>query len=113
MHQTTMEKAIVKPPKSLKICGSKWDIQYVDGLLGSWGMHGRTEPSQQAILIGTDQHPQQLKRTLLHEALHACLAASSGHGLGYETEETLIRCLEPALMSLLKDNPQLVEVLTQ
>lgn len=115
MHKTKVSKSTKElvPPKTLSICGNTWTVQYVEGLLGNWGLHGRTEPAQQVILIGTDQHPQQLARTLLHEALHACLASSSGHQLGYEHEEVLIRCLEPALLSLLRDNPKLVEVLTK
>jgi hypothetical protein len=110
MHKAEVE-ARLNLPKTLKICGSNWSIDYVNSLLGEWGLHGRTNPSGQSILVGIDQHPEMALRTLLHEALHACLAVSSGHGLHYEHEETVIRCLEPALLSLLRDNPVLVDLL--
>lgn len=100
----------MKPPKGfpaeLIIAGTTWTVEYVPGLLQERQLYGETRPHERRILIAGDQHPDQAKSTLMHECLHACMSINSSHGLDHETEERLVRSLENALLSLVRDNPK-------
>lgn len=54
-----------------------------------------------------------LRETLLHEVLHAVLFNTGlADRMTDKAEEHLVRALSPALFSLLRDNPDLVQYLT-
>lgn len=69
---------------------------------------GRTDVRNLRLLINADQHEMQLRDTLLHETLHACLHVQE---LGAEDEE-FVRRLAPVLLDVLRSNPVLVAWLT-
>jgi hypothetical protein len=77
---------------------------------------GRFHGLSSLIEIRSDLDPTNTQDTLLHEALHAVMCC---HGLralldlDQACEERLVAGLTPALLSLLRDNPGLVESLTQ
>lgn len=62
------------------------------------------------IVVDPSQAPGQQRDTLLHELLHA-VAAMTGADLG-DNEEKVVRRLSPALLDLLRRNPNLVRFLT-
>jgi hypothetical protein len=65
------------------------------------------------ITIDPDQADSQIRDTLLHEVLHACLDLIGINGdIDADTEEKLVRRLAPILLLVLRDNQQLVSYLT-
>lgn len=74
---------------------------------------GHCDEAKLQILVDLEQAAGQLRDTLLHEALHAVFAQLGlDDELGQAKEEMVIRRLSPALLALLRRNPQLVSFLT-
>lgn len=61
------------------------------------------------ILVDPEQPPDEMASTVLHEALHA-IAAVYRLPEAF-TEESMCRSLEGPLLSLIRDNPQLITAL--
>jgi hypothetical protein len=64
------------------------------------------------------QEPCELPNSLIHECLHACLediikSIMNDKKTVDDFEEDLVRLITPRFMGLLKDNPELLEYLTQ
>lgn len=75
---------------------------------------GRFFPTISRIDVRSDLGPANVRDSLLHECLHAVLYC---HGLGKlleldaEAEEKLVSGLAPAVLALLRRNPELVKFL--
>jgi hypothetical protein len=92
-------------PAKLTICGTVWTVEYVEDMHRKKGRFGRTAPSQRLIQIATDQHPDLLRCTLLHEAMHAALRLGGVQsGIDRDAEEKMCSALEVPLLSLIRDN---------
>lgn len=97
-------------PRKIKVLGVPYTVveaPHADS--GCTGIDG------QHITIHPTQAPDQLRRTLLHECLHA---VCEGSGLSKwikeaDSEEFLVSVLDSALYQLCRDNPRLVEFLTE
>ena len=76
---------------------------------------GCTTVDSQTITIHPTQGPDQLRRTVLHEVLHAVVEGSGlGKWLGSsESEEFAVAVLDSALYQLIRDNPALVDFLCE
>lgn len=68
---------------------------------------GRSSVAYQWIAVDTEQGPDQLRDTLLHEVIHCCLGV-----LRLEPDEGLVEALTPVLLDALRANPELVAWLT-
>jgi Zn-dependent peptidase ImmA (M78 family) len=75
--------------------------------------HGETDRSNKEIFLSDCGNIEVVKETLLHELLHALLEDAQEFGIFADDnhEERLIRLLSPKLMSVMLDNPKLVEYL--
>ena len=83
-------------------------VMVPDGVLVDASQAGHCAPQRLVIAIDAGQEPSQLADTLLYELVHAMLASIE---LG-DDEERVALILGPALLSLLRSNPLLVEYLT-
>lgn len=73
---------------------------------------GFCDTKQLKIHVDPAQADGMARETLLHEILHA-VADATGLADGWgDDEESTIRRLSPALLQVLRDNPGLVEFLT-
>lgn len=67
---------------------------------------GHVDLTRGLLTIRTDQSPDQIADTFLHESLHVMLLM-----VGHDSEELVWR-LSPVLLQWLRDNPRAVEYLT-
>ena len=74
--------------------------------------YGATVKSQLEIQLAIGQAPGNLRDTLLHEVLHACWHTASLSSSAADEEEVCSR-LSTVLLSVLRENPQLVEFLVE
>ena len=92
-------------PGTIKILGKTWKVISAPSLRGSYG---KTRFRECDMEIAEDQCLQQKQDTLLHEVLHACF-----NDLGLEPKEDTVCALGATLLAVLRENPQLIEYLTQ
>lgn len=100
----------MKPPRKLDVGPATFKVRKSE--LGG-ELLGVTRPTDLQILYAEGQAAMVLADTLLHEALHACIAV---HGIDvgdHDNEERLVRALAPALLALVRDNPTLMGFLCQ
>jgi hypothetical protein len=102
----------VPAPKFVKVSGHKVDIVFTDR--EKLKADGLLYYRDNSIHIAKEQCQSQQASALLHEVLHAVFYIS---GLSSEfrsqTEEKIVRALEPFLFQLLRDNPKLIKYLTE
>ncbi|HAI19120.1 MAG TPA: hypothetical protein DCM10_14475 [Xanthomarina gelatinilytica] len=87
-------------PKTITIAGVPFKIQYKQ-----MNDYGLCDIDKKVITIRESLSNQETLETILHEALHACLALS---GLSYlinneDTEEALIRCIDSLYIPIVKN----------
>lgn len=73
---------------------------------------GEIDSMNALIKINSLQQQNQKIDTLLHEVLHATIETYGVPMGGVDAEEAILRTLTPALLNVLCDNPDLVDVLT-
>lgn len=98
-------------PKRVKVAPFAYDVHVVPGLPDAGVCTGDAE----SILIAEDMTEAQKRDTLIHESLHAEFRQGLTSVLKeYDKtlEETLCAFLAPRILGLLRDNPKLVEYLT-
>lgn len=93
--------------KTVDIIGKKYKIMEVP-LERENGHLGRSIYGYCLIEVYHPQDDQQMKDTLLHEILHACLFE-----VGRGAQEEVVGALAPVLLYVLRKNPKLVEYLTE
>jgi hypothetical protein len=64
-----------------------------------------------SIAVDPGKHEDYARATLLHEILHACIR-SSDPTLDDEHEETVVAAITGPLLSMLRDNPDVLDYLT-
>jgi hypothetical protein len=65
-----------------------------------------------SIAVDPGKHEDYARATLLHEILHACIR-SSDPTLDDEHEETVVAAITGPLLSMLRDNPDVLDYLTE
>lgn len=103
---------VIKPPKMVHVGVSDYRIRQVKRL----DVLGETDSNNAEILLKKAQAPSVLRDTLVHELLHAVVYASGYFkvaDLDRTSEENLVVTLSPWILAILRDNPDLVEYLTQ
>lgn len=105
----------VKPPKKIKVGHYIFKVKKLRGADGqAHGVTGRFQADQGRILHVFNVHPATARDTLLHETLHGIFyAASASTVLDIEddVEEKIVSLLTSGLLSVLRDNPDLVAYL--
>jgi len=100
----------VKLPTKVKIGIGVFKIKETDNLSDL----GNTDSASMTIDINKKQNDQQKVITTLHEVIHGIFCMyniSRVLKMTAEQEETLVCLLEPALCSLIKDNPELIKLI--
>jgi|SRR6185436_738267 hypothetical protein len=106
-------------PKKVKVGHARYTVRYEENLATIAGANGTCGEDTQTILIDPLMGPDMERDTVLHEVLHAVFHLSDAraalpkddNGDAKEAEEKVIRPLASSLLSLLRDNPKLVDYL--
>lgn len=72
---------------------------------------GLCRPDTQTIYINASKPPQYQAALLIHELIHAIFASTNSDKTGM-TEEDVCMTLDNPLAALIRDNPELLKVLT-
>jgi hypothetical protein len=97
--------------KKIKIFNKIYEIQYLKEDFkdeNDTTLLGQIDKFTNIIKIDAKQPKEEQVSTLLHEILHGIT-----YSLPIELAEKEVICLECALMTLFKDNPKLLELLTK
>lgn len=107
-----------QPPKHIKVGPYRykvtWDAKGMEPFQDhSPNAYGFSDHRQSRIAIAPNQSESSKRDTLLHEVLH-CVTFVMGMGKTIEEmpEEELVLRLSPQLLSVLRDNPELLSYLT-
>lgn len=106
-------------PKTILMRGRTWKLNWLKGLQDKAEAYGITMVAEQSITVDPSaSNSQQLADTIVHELLHVCYASTSlPHIVDEEdkeqrvTEEIIVDSLAPAVLSLIVDNPELIEAI--
>ena len=104
----------MKLPKTVKVLSKTYTVDVVEPTLGVLAMegvpsvYGLQRARNCSILINKMMHPDQQRDTLIHELLHA-YDFDMKIGLSEKQTHRLASCI----LSMLKDNPKVVEFLTE
>jgi len=114
----TLPDSIKVGPIQYKVTADPDDWMRVEHRNQTKGNYGYTEHLSATIYLNPDQTPSVQRLTLLHEVMHAAaeslMGGSDWTSLGKgreEREETIIRCWESPMLSIIRDNPALVAFL--
>ncbi|HVX20899.1 MAG TPA: hypothetical protein VHB02_06110 [Acidimicrobiales bacterium] len=109
-------------PSTIKVGPHRWTVEVtteainVARVKGSDNRIGEAHSRLLTISIDPDQAHDELADTLLHEVLHACYHLTgnilNAVAKSEEIEEHSVGILAPALLGVLRDNPDLVAFLT-
>jgi hypothetical protein len=104
----------VKPPRAVKVGPFKYGVHGLSQLHSITGDAGGVDHIKQEIIYHPEQADEQERDTILHELLH-CLIFQTHLRKKFEEaeEEELVWTLSPRLLALLRDNPRLVQYLTE
>lgn len=103
------------PPKKIKVGDTDVAVDYADNL-GRFKEGYRVSGTYQRdrIKLVKGQHPLNERATLLHELMHKLWErAGLHHHLSAKTEELVLFVLDMWLVTVLRDNPALVEYLLE
>jgi hypothetical protein len=92
---------------SLRILGKVYSVTQDDIAMANKGIIGECTASKCQIVYSSDQAEQQLKDTILHEAIHAI-----DYTMNLGLEERQVHALAGGVLALLLDNPDFVDYLT-
>jgi len=107
-------------PDHVSIAGSRHDIWYDKDAIAAGGVRGQYLGDQRKVLLDRRLPLEVQLRTLLHEAWHGIFGAStltsttpdSPRELGEELEEKLCNLIERELPTLFRENPWMMELLS-
>jgi len=98
----------MEAPALIRMLGSDIQVKFQESLSvdGSAAM-GTYEQEQSTIILKDNMSLSSIRDTLVHELIHAILQH-------YEMDsEKIVRVMTPALVTLLRDNPDLVRFITE
>lgn len=98
----------MKPPKRLRIGPHVYRVRYDRRALTHIEARGVCDTAALTIDIDGDLAPSAVAETILHESLHACFVFLD---VDSEVEERVTRALAPALLAVLRDNPEMTDYL--
>lgn len=97
-------------PEYVKLGGQTWQLRRTS-IESDLNLFGRTKVRHSLIEIDNDQSPGQERDTVLHELLHAIASVIQVFADPGE-EERAVSAISPWLLSLVRDNPELIAYLT-
>lgn len=105
----------MKLPKHVTVGPHRYRIRSTGKrtLLKLQGLMGQTDSRSNEIHVSPQQSDDQQADTLLHEILHAAYDQTSLRHLDAEGEEAVVSALAPILLGVLRNNPDVVRVLTR
>lgn len=105
----------MRPPKHIRFGAFTYAVKTNKAAqthLAAEGLLGKTRHTRQHLLIGTRQHAEQVRDTLLHECLHVVANQTATLKNSVKQEDLILRWT-PVLIAMLRDNPELVDYLVQ
>lgn len=119
MTAKTKKSKKAKMPKQIKVGPVVYQVKHSRKAMNAAELQqkdyllGLSEEQGRLISIEPEQPLTGLQSVLLHETLHSIFSVS---GMSYkwehDEEERMVRRLTPFLLSVLKDNPELLAYLT-
>lgn len=81
---------------------------------GNGVQYGECNHESLVITVDPTQNTLMVQETMLHEILHACMSLIGvSEEMDEKTEESLVLRLSPVLMGFMKDNPKMLDYLTE
>lgn len=107
----TLSKA-VKRPHSIRIFGRTYKVLYtkVKDLDGAYGL---CDKINQLLHIATDVGDEELKDSVIHEALHAARWVTKSEVRNPVAEEVAVTSFAAIIVGILQDNPEFAQWLSQ
>ena len=104
----------MKPPRRVLVSPFVVEVTFARVLPDA---SGTCSPDHGSIVLSEEQQAEAQQRdTVLHELLHTVIAQGLGaplKELDKAAEEMVVGFLAPRILGLLRDNPKLVEYLTE
>ena len=99
-----------KPPASVVVGPYRYRIVVDDARIPP-DLYGQCDKGKHVVALHPDQSAVRLRSTLMHELLHALCDLTGVDD--DKAEERIVTVLAPALLALLRENPRLLEWLTE
>ena len=87
-------------PQSLRFGGTVYKVVYPPEI--SHRRVGLTDHNKSVIHVSQEQSMDQMKSTLLHEAVHA-----GAHAMDWEAKEATVIKIEKLMFAMIRENPDL------
>lgn len=100
----------MRPPKRIVIGNHVFKVRL--GSIRSGALLGQTTHRKTLIKVDGSCSASQVRDTVLHEVLHAVIN-DGPNDLDPDVEERIVRVIAPALLGVLRNNPQLLEFLLE
>lgn len=97
-------------PKRLRVGWMTYDLSYGTDECDALNSNGHFMEDARRIVIRRYLAPDKERECVLHEVLHACFVAAN-LGLGFESEEAIVKGLTGPLLDVLRSNPTLINYL--
>lgn len=101
----------MRAPRHLEIAHATFSIRPDRAACDADDADGLFVASARRIAYRPGMAADRRREVLLHEALHACVEVSRGHGLDYDAEEAVVDALTGPLLDLIRRNPDFLEFL--
>ena len=99
-----------KPPASITVGPYRYGVTVDDARIPP-DLYGLCDKGKHVVALHPDQSAVRLRSTLMHELLHALCDLTGVDD--DKAEERIVTVLAPALLALLRENPRLLEWLTE
>lgn len=112
--ETTPEPDAIEMPRSVRVGPWDWavnDMSQADCIRSGW--IGSCYTAHLEIEVYPKLPTQKRAEVLLHEVLHACFEVANLKQHDTLTEEKVVNGLGMTLLSVIRDNPDLIAFLTQ
>jgi hypothetical protein len=105
----------VKPPRVVKVGPYQYTVNAFDSLAELTSQSAGVNFNKTEVHYDPAQSPGQMRDSILHELLHCIIYETHiRKEIGSEEdEEKLVWTLSPRILALLRDNPRLVQYLTE
>lgn len=100
-----------RPPRRLTIGHATFTVRADVALCDENNADGLMDGGGRQIIYRPGMAPDRRREVLIHEALHACVEVSRGHGLDVDTEEAVVDAVAGAVLSLIRNNPDFLTYL--
>ena len=106
----------MKAPKSVHVSPFDFAVLYDQDRVDALSAMGTSSMRQLEVVVGNNQSPICERDTILHELFHMIIQQTPLFENSEEwaaREESFVAAITPRLLALLRDNPRLVDYLTE